>query len=187
MGHLIIDSTPLELFTWVDPDIGLPGWDVLTDNPFGISTHNDEYAAAQNYFAEYHLEYHRQRFFGKHPSRLHSLLLFATRIDAENFREAHPQRIHGKELVCAQSKGSYIVSFHDASFLDYLRLPHNLGMDELNEISKAYWSGAVSEEWNLQFMEEFWWETPIIEAVFQGSLSTSLLPVSPRQKALPHY
>ena len=176
MDHLIIDSKPLELYTWVDPDIGLPGWDVLTGNPFGVALPEDEFSTTQNYFAEYHLEYHRQRYFGHLPSRLHSLLLFATRVDALDFQAKHPRRVEGKELICAQSSGFYTVSFHDASFLDYLRLPHSLGLSGMDEVSRCYWSGALLEESDLKFQDEFWWETPLIEAVFQGKLITSLLP-----------
>ena len=41
MGHLIKDSAPLELFAWLDPEAELPGWDVLTGNPFGVSTSHE--------------------------------------------------------------------------------------------------------------------------------------------------
>lgn len=71
----------------------------------------------QNYFAEYHLEYYRQRRYNHFPSRLHALLLFATRTDAMTFRSKHPQRVFAKSLVCAKTKGAYICSFHDASWL----------------------------------------------------------------------
>jgi hypothetical protein len=170
MGHLIKDSTPLELFAWLDPDADLPGWDMLTGNPFGIALPEDQFTTVQNYFAEYHLEYYRQRLYNDFPSRLHALLFFATRVDAENFRAKHPGRVAGKYLACARSSGPYVVSFHDSSWLDYLRLPHSLNLDTLDEVSGHYWKGSLVEEIGLPFMGERWREPPVIEALFQGTL-----------------
>ena len=170
MGHLIKDSAPLELFAWLDPEAELPGWDVLTGNPFGSLLPEDQFTTVRNYFAEYHLEYYRQRLYNNFPSRLHALLLFATRIDAENFRHKHPDRVFGKFLVCAHSEGPYTVSFHDSSWLDYLRLPHSLNLSTLDEVSNYYWKGMLVEEIGLRFMDQPWRETPVIEALFQGKL-----------------
>ena len=170
MDHLIKDSATLELYAWLDPDAQLPGWDVLTGNPFGIALPEDHFTTVQNYFAEYHLEYYQQRLYNSFPSRLHALLLFATRVDAENFRTKHPSRVFGKYLVKARSQGEYTVSFHDSSWLDYLRLPHSLNLSTLDEVSSHYWKGALVEEVGLRFMEERWREPPVIEALFQGTL-----------------
>lgn len=178
-GHLIKDNSPLELYTWLDPEAELPGWDILTGNPFGVSLPEDQFSTVQNYFAEYHLEYYRQRLFNDFPSRLHALLLFATRIDAEHFRAKHPGRVFGKHLVCARSIGAYTVSFHDSSWLDYLRLPHSLSLDTLDEVSGHYWKGRLVEEIGLRFMDQHWHEPPVIEALFQGRLE----PVFPALQA----
>ena len=113
--HLIKDHATLELYAWLDPEADLPGWDVLTGNPFGVSLPEDSFTTVQNYFAEYHLEYYRQRLYNHFPSRLHALLLFATRVDADTFRAKHPGRVYGKALVRARSIGPYTVSFHDSS------------------------------------------------------------------------
>jgi len=170
MDHLIKDNVTLELYAWLAPGAPLPGWDIFTANPFGQSQPDDEFSAAQNYFAEYHLEYYRQRLFNDFPSRLHAQLLFATRIDAENFRAKQPHRTAGKVLVQARSAGNYTVSFHDSCWLDYLRLPHSLSLEMLDEISKHYWEGDLVEESIVQFRNERWWEPPVIEALFQGTL-----------------
>ncbi len=180
MDHLIRDSAPLELFAWLDPAAELPGWDILTGNPFGTSLPEDQFSTVQNYFAEYHLEYYRQRLYNAFPSRLHALLLFATRVDAENFHAKHPARVFGKTLVSARSTGPYVVSFHDSSWLDYLRLPHSLSLATLDEISNHYWKGALVEEIGLRFMNEPWWEPPVIEALFQGTLE----PMQRQQQSL---
>ena len=170
MDHLIKDSAPLELFAWLAPEAELQGWDVLTGNPFGIPLPEDQFTTVQNYFAEYHLEYYRQRLYTEFPSRLQAQLLFATRIDAENFRVKQPGRVFGKLLVCARSNGPYVVSFHDSSWLDYLRLPHSLSLEALDGVSNHYWKGTLVEESGLRFMDEPWWEPPVIEALFQGTL-----------------
>lgn len=170
MNHLIRDTVPLELYAWLEPDAEIAGWDVLTGNPFGFSHPEDRITAIQNYFAEYHLEYYRQRLYNDFPSRLHALLLFATRVDAENFRAKHPEHVFGKHLVQACSRGAYVVSFHDSSWLDYLRLPHNLSLSTLDEVSRHYWNGTLVEEVGLSFMDQPWRETPVIEALFQGTI-----------------
>ncbi|MDS4016476.1 MAG: hypothetical protein RKP46_19270 [Candidatus Accumulibacter sp.] len=170
MKHLLRDSAPIELYAWLDADDELPGWDILLGNPFSKSLPEDQFTTVQNYFAEYHLEYFRQRQYQHFPSRLHALLLFATRVDAETFRRKHPARVFGKLLVCARSKGTYRCSFHDSSWLDYLRLPHSLNLAMLDEVARHYWSGALVEEVGLTFMNERWHEPPVIEALFQGML-----------------
>ncbi|GHU05089.1 hypothetical protein FACS1894158_06880 [Betaproteobacteria bacterium] len=172
MDHLIRGSAPLELYAWLDTDSEIPGWDVLSSNPFSQPLPEDSFTTVQNYFAEYHLEYYRQRLFKEFPSRLHALLLFATRIDAENFRIKHPARVFGKNLVAARSKGSYVVSFHDSSWLDYLRLPHSLNLATLDEVSNHYWRSKLVEEVGMTFMDKAWQETPVIEALFQGTLES---------------
>jgi len=175
MDHLIKHSEPLELYAWFDHESESLGWDVLTNHPFITSLPGDQFTPPQHYFAEYHLEYHRQRFFESFPSRLHSSLLFATYTDAVNFNLKHPQRVYGKELVCVRSSGEYKVSFHDSSFIDYLRLPHSLDLSMLEEVSNHYWNGTLTEEIDLAFMDEPWQETPVIEAIFQGRLLTSFV------------
>lgn len=179
MDNLIKDNATLELFCWLDAGSEIPGWDILKGSPFGATlaapeggepTPGDQLITVQNYFAEYHLEYFRQRRFNHFPSRLHALLLFATRTDANTFRQKHPQRVFGKYLAGASTKGAYLCSFHDASWLDYLRLPHSLPLSTLDEVAEYYWSGKTVEEIGLTFMNEPWKEPPVIEALFQGVL-----------------
>lgn len=176
MDHLLKDSSTLELYAWLDADAELPGWDILVDNPFGDSLPEDRIATVQNYFAEYHLEYFRQRLYQHFPSRLHAVVLFATRVDAETFRSKHPARVFGRTLTRARSRGTYICSFHDSSWLDYLRLPHSLSLSTLDEIATHYWKGALVEEVGLTFLNERWREAPVIEALFQGTLEVVTTP-----------
>jgi hypothetical protein len=181
MDNLIKDTATLELFCWLEPGADLPGWDILKGSPFGATlatpeggepTPADQLLSVQNYFAEYHLEYFRQRRYNHFPSRLHALLQFATRTDAMTFRHKHPSRVFGKNLSCSRTKGAYICSFHDASWLDYLRLPHSLSLSTLDEIAGHYWGGTLVEEISLRFHEERWREPAVIEALFVGGLAT---------------
>ncbi len=171
-GHLIKDNSTIELFAWLRPDEQMSGGDVLNGNPFSTGRPEDRIGAVQNYFAEYHLEYYRQRLYGDFPSRLHARLFFATRTDAENFRTRHPTLTSEKHLFCARSTGDYVVSYHDASWLDYLRLPHSLSLSTLDEIAGHYWGGTLVEEISLRFHEERWREPAVIEALFVGGLAT---------------
>ena len=171
MDHLIKDNAPLELFAWRDPAAQSAGNDIFGGNPFNTPHPDDQFTTAQNYFAEYHLEYYRQRLYNDFPSRIHATLLFATRVDAKNFGLRHRTRVAGKALTKVRSCGDYIVSFHDSSWLDYLRLPHSLSLSTLDEISGHYWRGQLVEEIGVQFMSERWSEPPVIEALFQGTLN----------------
>lgn len=180
MDNLIEDTATLEFFCWLEPGADLPGWDILRGGPFGATlaapeggtpSPGDQLLSVQNYFAEYHLEYFRQRRFNHFPSRLHALLQFATRTDAMTFRAKHPERVFGRQLACYHSQGSYRCSFHDASWLDYLRLPHNLSLTALDEVADHYWSGRTVEEIGLSFMDQPWREPPVIEVLYQGQLS----------------
>lgn len=179
MDNLIKDTATLELSAWLEPGADMPGWDILKGSPFGAALASPEggaplpggqLTAVQNYFAEYHLEYFRQRRFNHFPSRLHALLLFATRTDAMTFRGKHPQLVFGKSLINTRTRGPYLCSFHDASWLDYLRLPHSLSLAALDEVAEHYWAGRTVEEVGLSFMGQPWREPPVIEALFQGEL-----------------
>ncbi|MEF8698239.1 MAG: hypothetical protein V5B32_04910 [Candidatus Accumulibacter sp. UW26] len=173
MGHLLKDSAPLELYAWQADDCALPGGDILLGNPFGEAHPGEPFTAVQNYFAEYHLEYFRQRLYPHFPSRLHARLLFATRVDADTFCSRHPARVPGRRLFRMRSEGAYVCSFHDSTWLDYLRLPHSLNLSRLDELADHYWQGALAEEVALTFLDQPWRQPPVIEALFQGTLKTA--------------
>ena len=176
MNHLIESDHPLCLYAWASEEERL-GFDVITSNPFGNAQKNS-FLASQHYFAEYHLEYSRQRHFQALPSRLHALLLFATKTDAKRFGTRHPDLVADRQLIAAHSLGDYKVSFHDSTFLDYLRLPHSLDLSGLDQIAHFYWSGFLAKEINLIFFDEPWEEEPIVEAIFQGKLSVAAGAIS---------
>ncbi|MBL8397432.1 MAG: hypothetical protein JNL84_04690 [Candidatus Accumulibacter sp.] len=173
MGHLIDDDLAIELYIWLGESEKLPGHEgISTGRPFSSALPSDQIKAVRTYFAEYHLEYFRQRQYPRFPSRLHAASLFATRIDAEIFRDRHPQSVSGKNLVRARSQGNYLCSFHDASWLDYLHLPHSLSLAEFDTIAAHYWQGQLVEDIAPNYAEQRWREPPVIEALFRGSLVT---------------
>ena len=184
MDNLIKDTATLELFCWLDSGAETPDWDSLKGSAFGATLATlekgkpgpgEQLLSVQNYFAEYHLEYFRQRRYNHFPSRLHALLLFATQTDAMSFQRKHARQVLGKNLTCAKTRGAYFCSFHDASWLDYLRLPHSLSLAALDEVAEHYWSGHTVEEAGLRFMDQPWQEPPVIEALFQGELEAPCL------------
>ena len=71
------------------------------------------------------------------------------------FRSKHPERVFGR-IWSWPRPGAYICSFHDASWLDYLRLPHSLSLAALDGWPEHYWSGRTVEEIGLTFMDEPW-------------------------------
>lgn len=179
MDNLLRGDAPLELYTWLRPDEELPNWNFQSGGPFAANLAapaGGDPLLVQSYFAEYNLEFFRQRSFGHYPSRLHALFLFATRIDAENYRQKFPARVFGKQLTRVCTRGAYLCSYHDASWIEYLHLPHNMDLDTLGQLAQAYWSGTLVEEVGLSFMDQPWREVPVIEALFQGNLMATPAP-----------
>ncbi|HMW17812.1 MAG TPA: hypothetical protein PK981_03905 [Accumulibacter sp.] len=171
MGHLIDDDQTIELYIWLGTNERLSGdGGIPAAKPLSSALSADKVKAVRNYFAEYHLEYFRQRQYSHFPSRLHACSLFATRTDAEMFGDRHPPSIDGKNLVQTRSQGPYLCSFHDASWLDYLHLPHSLSLAELDTIAAYYWQGVLVEQVAPRYAEQPWREPPVIEALFRGSL-----------------
>lgn len=180
MDNLLRGNIPLELYVWLEPEESLPGWDFQSGGPHAeartVAPAGGNPQLVHNYFAEYNLEFFRQRGFEPYPSRLHAQFLFATRVDAENYRHKHPGRVFGKQLTRVATRGNYICSYHDANWIDYLHLPHSLDLDTLGSISRAYWAGTLVEEAGLRFMDQPWREPPIIEALLQGAIAQEAQP-----------
>ncbi|HQO29453.1 MAG TPA: hypothetical protein PKY22_08005 [Accumulibacter sp.] len=172
MGHLLENDLLIELFAFLAADELTLAEERLQGIPLGSAVLQNQSVAVRTYFAEYHLEYFRQREYQHFPSRLHAVSLFATRSDAEVFGHRHPQRVLGKSLVPIRNQGSYLCSFHDASWLDYLRLPHCLSLEELDRIAGYYWRGELAEAVELTYLEQRWQEPPVIEVLFRGTLMT---------------
>lgn len=188
MKNLLRGQSPVELYAWVNADSALSECDFQSGSPFGSSLAAPGSVPSpwlvHNYFAEYHLEFFRQRAYTAYPSRLHALFLFATRTDAETFKEKYPTQAFGKRLVRAISQGPYTCSYHDASWIEYLRLPHSLSLDTMQVIADAYWAGTCVEDYGLTFMDEPWREAPVIEALFIGQLEPQESNLAPGRPLL---
>ncbi|HOL64314.1 MAG TPA: hypothetical protein PLB97_03125 [Accumulibacter sp.] len=170
MGHLLENDAPIELYAFLREDELTSVEESLLGIPLVPAVLQNQSTAVRAYFAEYHLEYFRQRAFQQFPSRLHAVSLFATRSDAEAYARWHPERVAAKSLLQIRSQGSYCCSFHDASWLEYLRLPHSLSLEELDRIASYYWQGELAEAVELTYLEQRWHQPPVIEALFRGAL-----------------
>lgn len=136
----------------------------------------DPTLAVQNYFAEYHLEFFRQRRFKQFPSRLQSKLLFISRIDALAFYRKNIQFLNYKVLGCVQTTSEYTLSYHDAAWLEVLRRSNNLSLPELDNIAENYWSGkTVQSVGGIETESGVWNESPIIEVLLQGGNPKNIL------------
>jgi hypothetical protein len=155
MDNLIKDSTTLELFCWLEPGSELPGWDILKGGPFGATLASPE---GRRTDTRRPADFGAELLCGISPGilppaplqRVSQPTACAIAVCDKNrchdFRTKHPQRIFGKNLTCAKTSGTYTCSFHDASWLDYLRLPHSLSLSALDEVAEFYWSGKTVEE-----------------------------------------
>ena len=136
----------------------------------------DPNVAVQNYFAEYHLEFFRQRRFKEFPSRLQSKLLFISRVDALAFYRKNVQFLSYKVLGCVQTTSEYTLSYHDAAWLEVLRRANNLSLPELDNIAENYWSGkTVQSVGGIETESGFWNESQIIEVLLQGGSPKNIL------------
>jgi len=179
MDHLIKDSATLELYAWLDPDAELPGWDVLNGNPFGTSLPEDQFTTVPELFRRVPSRYYRQRLYNDFPSRLHALLLFATPRRRGKLPCQAPGRVFGKYLVCARSKGAYVVSFHDSSWLDSCAFRTASTYPRLTSL-KPLLARPLVEEIGLRFMNERWWGNRLSSKRLSGTLE----PINRRSQTL---
>jgi hypothetical protein len=123
--------------------------------------------SVQNYFAEYHLEYFRQRRYNHFPAAcMPAAIRHAHRCD-DLPQQASAARLRQEPGLRPQ--GAYICSFHDASWLDYLRLPHSLSLAALDEVADT--TGRADGRGNRPDLHErALAEPPVIEALYQGAL-----------------
>ena len=122
----------------------------------------------RDYMAEYNLEVDRLKWFLKYPSRLHSIFLFDSEIEANNYAIKHPEHVGDRKLKKVKTVGSYTYSKHDSSWVNFLRLPHGIDVGSINDISKSYWAGIKVEERELKSFGKPWTESPVMEILFLG-------------------
>lgn len=187
-------SDEREFFLWVDPSNFLiqhnlgtigsffsgplsPGDDTPDHLPF-IRNENARpgiispfhSGAIRHYAVEYNLERFRFQHFREHPSRLYAMYLLESRENAEQYREAHPEHVGGRVLKRGITKGGYKFSTHDAGWIDFMRLPHMMDTQTIDDCCNAYWRGERSDLATLQSMGKPWRAPAVTEVLYYGCL-----------------
>lgn len=194
MPNLTQGSKPREFWVWVNPEhklakhnLGLIGsfWggplEPGKDNPQSLMfLPNSQFignvispfhlGVINDYRIEYHLEFIRYQNFASCPSRFFSLFLLDNVFDAHRYYELHLHHVGDRVLKRGVTTDDFKYSVHDATFIDFLRLPHGLDQTTMNTVADAYWRGASSEDCALSSMGEDWRQLPCREVLFYGRL-----------------
>lgn len=179
-GAVYAVKTPVEFWVWLDPASSLvrhhvellgripapavePGVDQMkfVRNPkFQGSISPFALGITAAYNAEVMLEYVRRARFPQFPSRLNALFLLRDHTTALRYRDIHPQHVANRVLKrVVAAAGSW--SAHDASWVDFLRLPQSLDRLAIDYCGHGYWSGvspvgliSMGEPWSPSSVEE---------------------------------
>lgn len=125
----------------------------------------------RNYLAEYNLEISRRSYYSSYPSRLNALFLFEQEYEAKRYSLLNPDHIANRDLKKVISKNKYILSKHDANWIDFLRLPHSMDQETIHNVCKSYWEGEVVKDCNLVSLGKQWSKEPLFEILYQGNVS----------------
>jgi hypothetical protein len=123
------------------------------------------------YLAEYHLETARAARFQSYPSRLSAMYLLGSKEDAEKYRDYNMSHVGNRELMRVATIGNYLVSEHDSSWIEFLRLGHSLDDETIHQVANAYWAGASVESCELSSMGKSWTRPPLREFLFEGAVN----------------
>ena len=129
-----------------------------------------QFGIMREYIVEYNLELARIKKFSNYPSRLNSIYLFKSELEASKYKRIHPEHVRNRILKKAHSVIPCLYSVHDSSWVDFLRLLYSVDLKSLDRICDAYWSGALVEDVKLTSREEPWTQEPILEVLFIGRI-----------------
>jgi hypothetical protein len=132
-------------------------------SPFSIGV-------THHYTAEYNFEINREHYFPDYPSRLNAIYLLRSEAEAKEYQVRHMAHVGGRVLKKVHTVGKYVYSTHDSSWVDFLRLNHSCDDQTIHEVTQAYWRGIHVMEYELSSMGKPWGESPIIEALYLGSI-----------------
>ena len=125
----------------------------------------------KEYVAEYNLEMGRITYYPTFTSRLHAIFLFLSEADAHTYQERHCGHVRNRILKQVKTEGPYAFSVHDSSWVDFLRTPHSMRPEDIDSISRAYWSGKSVSDFELQSMGKKWTRSRISEVLFAGRIA----------------
>jgi hypothetical protein len=123
-----------------------------------------------HYRIEYGLEVTRFNSYRAYPSRFFALFVLDNVADAQKYREVHPDHVGSRVLKRGVTVGDCKYSLHDATWIDFLRLPHSLDQATLDVIFDAYWRGAYAKDAQLSSMGAEWSQSSVTEVLFYGRL-----------------
>lgn len=138
-----------------------------------------------NYRIEYILEVTRFNSFLAYPSRFFALFVLDNVADALKYRQLHPDHVRGRVLKRGVTVGDHRYSLHDATWIDFLRLPHSLDQGTFDQISDAYWRGNRAQNVRLSSMGREWRQDSVTEVLFYGTLNFPNRDLSKHDVVLP--
>ena len=118
--------------------------------------------------AEYNLEISRNYYFAGYPSRLEAIFLLPDEEEAHKYKKRYIEHVNNRILKKVKTVGEYICSFHDSSWIDFLRLGHGMDEESIHQATNMYWNGGCVRDNQLSSCGKEWTEDPIIEILFLG-------------------
>jgi hypothetical protein len=91
----------------------------------------------RNYAADYNLELARRDRFPQFPCRLQAMFLVESKADALTYKDKNPKHVEGRTLACGTTNGAYCFSRHDSAWVNFLRLPHMMSQEDINNCTNA--------------------------------------------------
>lgn len=189
---MVIAEIPRDFFVWIDPlniivrnnaclvgsftggpplpaPDGVQGLPFIENPKYPVNSISPFHMGLINHFSvEYNLEQHRTWKFANFPSRFHALFLLPSLEEAKKYREAHPDHVGNRILKQVRTSGPYTFSQHDASWIDFLRLPHGMEDETIADCNDAYWSGELTERCRLKSYGKVWHGESTMEILLYG-------------------
>jgi hypothetical protein len=190
-GNLHFGSDPIDFWVWVNPynqhvrhQISLVGCFIsagsiergksnlpfLPNPEFKGDVSPFSIGVTHQYTAEYNFEINREIYFSQYPSRLNAIYLLRSEEEAEEYKQRHMAHVENRVLKRVHSVGQYVYSFHDSSWVDFLRLGHSCDQDTIHNVTQAYWQGISVETCELKSRGKPWTQSPITEALYLGRI-----------------
>lgn len=188
--NLVVGDEPRDFFVWVDPQSFLVQANVTATGQFSSAelidpeetlpfVRNDKHgglvtpflqSVTHNYGVEVNLEMARRREFPRYPCRLVAIFLFDNEVAARKYADRHPEHVGSRVLQKVRTVGEYTCSFHDMSWIDYLRIPHFWRPERFEAICRDYWVGRRVIEYELTSFGKLWTAEPLAEVLYVGTV-----------------
>ena len=108
--------------------------------------------------------------FGQYPCRLTAIFLFDAESTAREYANRHPKHVGSRVLQRVRTVGAYVYSWHDSSWIDYLRIPHFWRPERVENVCRDYWSGRQVKGYTLTSFGKAWTAAPLAEVLYLGTV-----------------